>query len=643
MNIKKNIVLLFSIFAVSYGALISPLNNSSLRSIHVLFEWEQEPDASSYNLQVSNSPQFNNIILDINEPTTIYIEKEFIDWDSVYFWRVRPVDSSGALGSWTEASLFSTENKMLVDLDVDIYQPNLIQDGLVMYSQFSPYFAVGVIDQFGNEVWNTQTAYMNHINEYGQLYGVTDQGGIEFNYNHEVLWSTEPGIPIDSHEVKQIPNGNYMAFVPIQVNGPISPEGNWSFYFQSVGYQVDGVTNEFPWTGMQIVEFDKSTGEPVWIWNPFDYFTMEDHDIYEGMWWDAYFNGFFDWMHSNAFHFDEEESVIYVSHRHLSRISKIAYPSGDVIWNMGLPSEYNTGDDNICTDLLFSFQHNIQMMENGDLLFFDNGNLSDMLMGDSSPTTRIRRVRVIDDSYCETVWQYDLPQNLHGVGMGSVQLLENGNYSIYTFGNGLDQPECSIIEITQDGDIVWKVTSQDPSAAWYRSYKVPSIFPDAFSVMANNYTLSNSNDSLIEIQGDSVNFTIHNKSGYNQDYQYSFGDATDGLNPMFDYEQGEFSMEPYEVLELSFPIADLSVLSSSVVLSVSPSYHQYSAKEVSFYVSVDNFLVGDVNSDTDINVIDVVLLVDLILGNDFLLSGDIDGSGVLDIVDIVQLVGLVLS
>ena len=57
-------------------------------------------------------------------------------------------------------------------------------------------------------------------------------------------------------------------------------------------------------------------------------------------------------------HFDEKESVIYVSNRHLSRISKIAYPSGEVIWNMGLPGEYGTGNNNICTDLLFSFLSN---------------------------------------------------------------------------------------------------------------------------------------------------------------------------------------------------------------------------------------------------------------------------------------------
>ena len=179
---------------------------------------------------------------------------------------------------------------------------------------------------------------------------------------------------------------------------------------------------------------------------PIDHFFMDDHDLYGNTWWHAINSWSYEWMHSNALYFDEVDSVIYVSNRNLSRISKISYPSGDVIWNMGLPSEYNTGDENICTDLLFSFQHHIQMLDDGDLLFFDNGNLSQMLLGDSNPISRIRRIRVIDDSYCETVWQYDLPQNLYGSAKGSVQFLENGNYFIYTLGNGLGEFEPSVFE-----------------------------------------------------------------------------------------------------------------------------------------------------------------------------------------------------
>ena len=278
-----------------------------------------------------------------------------------------------------------------------------------------------------------------------------------------------------------------MAFSPTFQIGPI-PIGPWTDLAQNFGYTADGVTYEFPWMGLRIVEFDKETSEEVWSWEPFEHFSVNDYDQYEGIWWRAIFDGAFDWMHTNAFHFDEEESVIYVSHRHLSRISKISYPSGEVIWNMGLPEEYGTGADNICTDLRFSFQHHIQLMDDGTLLFFDNGNISDVVAGDETPITRLRRIRVIDNSYCETVWQYELPADLHGVGMGSVQLLDNNNYFVYSYGDGLESPDCGVFEINNNGEMLWQAISQNPNSAWYRSYKIPSIHPSAFSVIAVSYT-----------------------------------------------------------------------------------------------------------------------------------------------------------
>ena len=514
-----------------------------------------------------------------------------------------------------------------------------------MFGQFSPYFAVGVVDKMGNEIWNTQVAYMNHVNDYGQLYGVTqigsNTGGVQFNYNHDILWQTPYGTSVDSHEVKQIPNGNYMAFVPTVQLGPISPEGNWAQYFQMIGYAADGITNEFSWLGLKIVEFDKETSEEVWSWDPFEHFVMQDHDVYEGTWWTAYFDGFFDWMHSNAFHFDDEESVIYVSHRHLSRISKIAYPSGEVIWNIGMPEQYNTGSENICTDLGNSFQHHIQLMDDGSLLFFDNGNLSEMLMGDSNPTSRIRRIRVIDDSYCETVWQYDLPQNLYGLGMGSVQLLDNGNYGIYTFGNGLNQGECSLLEVTPEGEMIWKLTSQNPNSAWYRSYRIPSLYPYAFSVIAHEYSIVN-NENIIQISNSSLDFSVYNESGYSQPYKYILSDLTEGNTSAFDYQEGEFTLEPYESLELSFYPNLSDIASTNINLSIWPTHHDYAVKELIFSVSI-NTLIGDVNSDNSINILDIVIAIDMVLNDEYSSSADLDNNGIINILDIVQLVNLILD
>ena len=54
-------------------------------------------------------------------------------------------------------------------------------------------------------------------------------------------------------------------------------------------------------------------------------------------------------------------------------------------------------------------------------------------------------------------------------------------------------------------------------------------------------------------------------------------------------------------------------------------------------------LVGDVNGDDMINVLDVVQLVNIILSNDNNSSGDINADGTINVLDVVQLVNLILG
>ena len=91
-----------------YAGLISPPNESTLRQIHILFEWEQEPNAVSYNLQVSNNQSFSDNIIDIEEVKTIYIDLENINWSNDYYWRVRPIYNNENYGSWIDTLYFST-------------------------------------------------------------------------------------------------------------------------------------------------------------------------------------------------------------------------------------------------------------------------------------------------------------------------------------------------------------------------------------------------------------------------------------------------------------------------------------------------------------------------------------------------------
>ena len=658
---------LFLLNSFAFGNLIRPSDGDELNYIHILFEWEQQPDAIGYNLQVSTDEFFNNLILDVDETYTVYIDSDNFNWNDTYYWRVRSImDCDGCeYGDWIGTSMFSISQStppyidegVEIESSTDIYQDDLLEDGYVAIGAFSPGPHSFIIDKYGNEIWNSGILLenegwfsdgfiLNHINEYGNISGYSGLNypyntGMKANTDMDVVWSTMNPEPVDMHEFKQISNGNYMGFQNVYAVGPIPSDNFMTETFQMLGYQADGVTPEFPWFGQKIVEWN-SDHEVVWSWNPFDHFTMDDFDNYGGTWWNAYFDGFFDWVHSNAFHFDEEESVIYVSHRHLSRISKIAYPSGDVIWNMGLPAEYNTGENNICTELGFSFQHNIQLLDDGSLLFFDNGNLSEMLLGDSNPTTRIRRIRVIDNSYCETIWEYELPPNLYGSAAGSVQLLDNGNYSIYTIGTG------SVIEVTPEQEIIWKHTGNINSAwGWYyRAYKIPSIHPDAFSVIADNYTVDENNNNIIQISGNSLDFTIINKSGYSLPYRYMFSDLMDGGDQLFIYDEGSVDIEPYGSAELSFTVnSDAEITSTQIMLAVWPDYHEYALKELMFSVSLGSTL-GDVNFDGVVNVLDVVLLVNSILNGDSANDypqADLNEDGLLNVLDVVLIVNIILN
>ena len=58
----KGVIILLILLCINFGENIRPSNGASLNYVYVPFEWEQEPDAVYYNLQVEKE---NTIIIDI--------------------------------------------------------------------------------------------------------------------------------------------------------------------------------------------------------------------------------------------------------------------------------------------------------------------------------------------------------------------------------------------------------------------------------------------------------------------------------------------------------------------------------------------------------------------------------------------------
>jgi hypothetical protein len=118
----------------------------------------------------------------------------------------------------------------------------------------------------------------------------------------------------------------------------------------------------------------------------------------------------------------------------------------------------------------------------------------------------------------------------------------------------------------------------------------------------------------------------------------------DGGTQLFIYDEGVVDIEPYGSYDLSFSINDeASITSTQIMLSIWPIHHDYALKELVFPVKLVSSLSGDVNSDGLVNILDVVLMVNMVLSNEYNPSGDLNSDGTINILDVVVLVGLILD
>jgi len=550
----KNIIKIYILFeAICIASLVRPYDNQQLNYIHVLFEWEQEPEVSYYQIEIINTQNDSTKIID-SIFTLTHLEKEFIEFDKSYIWKMKGfIGNDNILWSdWFGPNIFSTTASKLGNITIDNEIDSLIYPGLTIFGGPSPQRHTIIIDKSGREIWNDadKEFKINYIGEYGALYGNSDYSypnnkACKINYDLEILWSANE--LVDNHDMKEKLSKTFFVMRNIFSEGPIPSNNSWTQQFRNLGFVADDSTNEFPWYGQEIIEMD-SNNQVLWNWNPFDHFLMTDFDNHGHTWIDAYQNMEYDWTHSNALFFDEDESAIYLSSRHLSRITKIDYPSGNVVYNISLPSEFIlSGDSLIGNNLLFSFQHHIVKLDNGNYTIFDNGNISILTSEDGLRRSRALEYEVLNDSITNIIWEYILPEDLFGHAQGSMQVLENNNRLIYTRGNGANPDTPSILEITIDKEIAWRMTGTS-NYAWYRAFRIPSIHPDRYSIIFNDLKITQIDSILTEaiIMNDNnpeLGFKIINESNYSQSYRVNLSDYNNWFNLVEDTVYIEAGME----------------------------------------------------------------------------------------------------
>ncbi len=97
---------------VGSPALMSPANNATGEELVPLFQWNAQPDARSYFLEVATDAGFTNIIISETTENTSFSPNTSLDASTTYFWRVTGINNCGigtasAAFSFTTGSFFS--------------------------------------------------------------------------------------------------------------------------------------------------------------------------------------------------------------------------------------------------------------------------------------------------------------------------------------------------------------------------------------------------------------------------------------------------------------------------------------------------------------------------------------------------------
>ena len=112
----------------------------------------------------------------------------------------------------------------------------------------------------------------------------------------------------------------------------------------------------------------------------------------------------------------------------------------------------------------------------------------------------------------------------------------------------------------------------------------------------------------------------------------------DGGTQLFIYDEGVVSIDPYGSEELSFYVnSESDITETQVMLTVWPLHHEYAVKELSFNVTADDSILGDINLDGEVNVLDVVSTINIVLSEEYDASADLNEDNGCDVSDLSDL------
>jgi len=172
-----------------------------------------------------------------------------------------------------------------------------------------------------------------------------------------------------------------------------------------------------------------------------------------------------DFDHPNSIEIDPGGDYI-VSFASLAQIVRIDPATGAMRWRFGgQENQFVLNGDPLGG---FGIQHDVRLLSNGDLLFFDNGNYH------NPPESRAVEYRLDTLAMTATlVWQYRHATPIFAPFVGSTQRYRNGHTLVGFGAAGI------MTEVAADGSVVWEGSLSAPGptpTTFYRVRQLPSLY-----------------------------------------------------------------------------------------------------------------------------------------------------------------------
>jgi len=206
--------------------------------------------------------------------------------------------------------------------------------------------------------------------------------------------------------------------------------------------------------------------------------------------------------------------------------------------------EMPSGDVIVGTDLGFSWQHSVKMLDNQNLMMYDNGNENDPFYSRGLEISFTETDSIPDT---EIVWEYKLPDSVSSGLMSDCDRLPNGN-SLLT-----STTSNQILEVSPDSVKVWELLPFQEGST-FRSERIPGLFPQAFSVIQPDFIDEGFGPTIYLPSGETtLEYEIHNEGWMNETYEYSIIDNLGWFS-----ETGTIEISPgiYAIIPMSGVIFD---------------------------------------------------------------------------------------